>query len=175
MQTVSEVALGKQAVPATENSTDPIKARKVGAEVVRSANLPSQFFHGSSWETVRASCRAGSRMSRSNHAALTADDRERLASQCEQILEKLKEAGAHGVPNYELFPVAHALNARVSDLRKRGFEIKCEREEGGVWRYWLISKGSVQLDWYEQQTGKPRKSFATANDELPLFRGGNAA
>lgn len=64
-------------------------------------------------------------------------DLNRARGQAERILVKLKEAGDLGCLNSELFPIAHALNSRINDLRQQGHEIEAKREDFGLWRYWL--------------------------------------
>jgi hypothetical protein len=62
-------------------------------------------------------------------------------TQAGRILKQLKEAGSKGVPNYNL-----GYRGRISDLRKDGHNIHCERQvinglPTGVWIYYLDDKG----------------------------------
>ena len=65
-------------------------------------------------------------------------------SQTDTILKLLRKAGNKGVPNYD-FPKHHILkySSRITDLRKQGFNIYCERvllrngRWSGVYRYYL--------------------------------------
>lgn len=69
------------------------------------------------------------------------EDLARAHDQNSRILAKLREAGSRGVTNSELWALgAHAAHSRISDLRKRGHKITCEREGQGVWRYRLVSE-----------------------------------
>lgn len=46
MQSVQEAATENQAAPPTENTIEVQLERKIGIEVVQSADLPSAFFRG---------------------------------------------------------------------------------------------------------------------------------
>jgi hypothetical protein len=46
MRILQDVAVENQAAPSDENSVEILSARKVGAEIVRSVALASEFFHG---------------------------------------------------------------------------------------------------------------------------------
>lgn len=63
------------------------------------------------------------------------DDVPRLSGQCAELLEMLR---AGPVTNGEM--VARGMmkyTSRISDLRKHGHRITCERRPGGVSVYWL--------------------------------------
>lgn len=91
-------------------------------------------------------------------------DRARLAGQENKILELLTEAGSRGCTNSELWSVCHAVNSRVSDLRRAGHDIEARPEGGGVWRYRLIATPqSGELSRFEQQR---RNEFQR---DFPLF------
>lgn len=66
-------------------------------------------------------------------------DRRRADGQCERILGLLVSAGDLGCTNRELWAVCHAVNSRVSDLRRRGHEIIAKAEGGGIYRYRLVA------------------------------------
>ena len=63
------------------------------------------------------------------------EDVPRLSAQCETILARLRIGTA---TNYELAAIALKYTSRVSDLRKAGHDIRCERLGGGVTRYELF-------------------------------------
>jgi hypothetical protein len=91
-------------------------------------------------------------------------DRARAAAQADKILGMLVDAGDRGCTNSQLWTVAHAVNSRISDLRKRcGHKIESVAEGGGVWRYRLIPP---QLNGVSDWQDRPR----TAG--LPLFDAG---
>jgi hypothetical protein len=64
-------------------------------------------------------------------------DRKRADGQSEKILAMLAAAGSHGCTNHQLWTVCHAVNSRVSDLRKQGHRITAWPEGHGIWRYRL--------------------------------------
>jgi hypothetical protein len=64
-------------------------------------------------------------------------DRKRADGQSEKILAMLSAAGEHGCTNHQLWTVCHAVNSRVSDLRKQGHRITAWPEGHGIWRYRL--------------------------------------
>src|SRR5579862_6036295 len=70
-------------------------------------------------------------------------DRARTDAQSGKILEMLIAAGAKGCTNSQLWDVCHAVNSRISDLRKRGHKIDAAAEGGGIWRYRLAAGSSV--------------------------------
>ena len=70
----------------------------------------------------------------------TAADHCRADGQAERILGLLVAAGAAGVTNHDLWAVCHAVNSRISDLRRRGHDIVCTPEGGGRYRYVLRQK-----------------------------------
>lgn len=73
-------------------------------------------------------------------------------SQETKILQMLRKAGQHGIPNYR-FPEARILrySARIGDLRKEGWNIIAERQRlsngrtSNVWRYILIEERKPNL------------------------------
>jgi hypothetical protein len=91
---------------------------------------------------------------------------ERTRGQEDEILELLRKAGQHGCTNAELWTVCHAVNSRISDLRRRGHHIEALCEGRGVWRYRLIEPVPPQPD--PQKAGK---SPANPGVTLPLFAG----
>ncbi len=72
-----------------------------------------------------------------HHQRRTAADHRRANGQCERILGLLVAAGDRGCSNAELWSVAHAVNSRIADLRRRGHDIVCTPEGGGRYRYVL--------------------------------------
>ncbi len=67
---------------------------------------------------------------------------ERIPTQIERIIDLLKDAGAEGVTNTELSQISLKYDARISDLRRKGFVIDVISEGGGVYRYFLIKTPS---------------------------------
>jgi hypothetical protein len=92
-----------------------------------------------------------------------AQDIERARGQEDQILSMLREAGNRGCTNSQLWAICHAVNSRISDLRKRGHKIDATAEGGGVWRYRLITP---QLNRVSDWQDRPRTTG------LPLFDAG---
>lgn len=90
----------------------------------------------------------------------------RARGQEDQILCMLIAAGPAGCVNSQLWAVCHAVNSRISDLRKRGHKITAESEGGGVWRYRLIHPPKVAS---EPASDYARRPQATEREFLPLF------
>jgi hypothetical protein len=85
-------------------------------------------------------------------------DHKRARAQADEILSMLTVAGELGCANSELWSVCHAVNSRISDLRKRGHKITAESEGGGTWRYRLIPpEPKCPSDWQDRPvtTGLP--------------------
>jgi hypothetical protein len=93
-------------------------------------------------------------------------DVERLRGQQDQILSMLIAAGPAGCVNSQLWAVCHAVNSRISDLRKRGHKITAESEGRGKWRYRLITPPAVA---YVPASDYARRPQATESECLPLF------
>jgi hypothetical protein len=91
--------------------------------------------------------------------------RQRADAHSGKILAMLAAAGNHGCTNSQLWAVCHAVNSRISDLRRRGYKITAESEGGGVWRYRLISSPAFRPSPFEQLR---RREEAEA---MPLFAG----
>jgi len=82
------------------------------------------------------------------------DDREeqkRLDGHAAEILEMLVAAGERGVLNLDLWTVCHAVNSRVADLRKSGYDIRTQREGSGIFRYRLIPTQAKELSEFEKR------------------------
>jgi hypothetical protein len=76
----------------------------------------------------------------SHQAAADLVNSGRLSRQCEIILHRLQQGPA---TSSELAALSIKYTGRISDLRKRGFNIQCERGgsgECGEWMYFLYSK-----------------------------------
>ena len=81
-----------------------------------------------------------SHATRNRSSRRESQDFARANDQNSRILAKLREAGPRGVTNAEMWQLgAHAAHSRISDLRKRGHKVTCEREAPGIWRYRLIT------------------------------------
>jgi hypothetical protein len=95
-------------------------------------------------------------------------DVDRARGQEDQILSMLIAAGPVGCANSQLWAVCHAVNSRISDLRKRGHNITAEPEGRGVWRYWLINAPKTTPQPTADYARPPR---SVERDRLPLFDG----
>ena len=62
-------------------------------------------------------------------SAVTTADAKRFSRQCAAILARLEHGPAS---NVELAAISIKYTGRISDLRKRGVRILCDRGEGGV-------------------------------------------
>ena len=93
------------------------------------------------------------------------EERKRSDAHSDTILAMLTAAGARGCTNSQLWTVCHAVNSRISDLRRRGHQITAECEGGGVWRYRLTSPAAQPSAFEERR----RREDAEA---MPLFAGG---
>ena len=62
-------------------------------------------------------------------------DKPRLRGQNAAILERLRAGPA---TNDELAKMSRKYTSRVSDLRKAGYEVECERLGGGLTQYTLV-------------------------------------
>lgn len=99
----------------------------------------------------------------SSHVERDLADRSRADAQDEKMLAMLIAAGYVGCTNLELWTVGHAANSRISDLRRRGYEIVAKREGAGVWRYALIPPATHQPSRSEQRRREELER------EAPLF------
>lgn len=95
-------------------------------------------------------------------------ERKRADAHADKILGMLTAAGNLGCTNSQLWTVCHALNSRISDLRRRGHEISAESEGGGVWRYRLTSPTPRELSDFERRRQREEA------DAMPLFARGAA-
>lgn len=68
---------------------------------------------------------------------VTVVDGRRLGQQCAKILSLLRDGPQ---TNFCLSSVALKYTSRISDLRLLGYLIECERLEGGLMRYHLVSE-----------------------------------
>jgi hypothetical protein len=66
----------------------------------------------------------------------------RIPSQTEKIINLLRNAGADGVTNIELAEVSLKYDARISELRRKGFIIETIYISSGVYKYVLIKMPS---------------------------------
>ena len=87
-------------------------------------------------------------------------------SQCDQILQLLRERGAAGITNVELNAICFRYGARLWELRREGHSIRTENRGSGVFAFVL-----------DAQPAKPSKSdyMRRAHEEaaqaMPLFAG----
>lgn len=92
------------------------------------------------------------------------DERKRSDAHSDQILAMLIAAGHTGCTNAQLWTVCHAVNSRVSDLRRCGNVIEAKSEGGGVFRYRLVST-APRPSAFQQRRRKEH------DREMPLFAG----
>lgn len=62
---------------------------------------------------------------------------ERIPTQTEKIINLLKEAGKDGVTNFALAKICLKYDARISELRRKGYEIETVYEGKTVYKYVL--------------------------------------
>lgn len=72
-----------------------------------------------------------------NASTLTAQDRQRLSSQCAMILARLERGHAS---NAELASISLKYTGRISELRAAGYCIECQRAENGLRMYALVPR-----------------------------------
>jgi hypothetical protein len=112
-----------------------------------------------------------------------------VSKQADRILAILSARAGSWVPLPEIMACAAQYNARIFELRRRGFTIenRTEKFETGVRHSWFRLMNSAAScaglgpkpaysapvsnldDWYESITGKLRRDESTSADELPLF------
>lgn len=62
---------------------------------------------------------------------------KRIPSQMEKIINVLREAGEEGVTNVTLCAISFKYDARLSELRRKGYEIETFYEGKSIFRYVL--------------------------------------
>ena len=87
---------------------------------------------------------------------------ERIPSQLEKIVQKLKEAAPDGVTNADLNKICFKYDSRISDLRRKGYVIKTERIGKGVYKYYLIKTPSQDYIFQNAQD----EMLLAVNDNL---------
>lgn len=70
--------------------------------------------------------------------------RKRIPTQLEKIVNFLKDVGEDGATNKELSQICLQYDARVSDLRRKGFEIDVQSFGKGLYKYFLIKTPSQE-------------------------------
>ena len=70
--------------------------------------------------------------------------KERIPSQLEKILNRLKEAGEEGVTNSELSRISLQYSARLMELRLKGYVIETIPLKNGVYKY-ILRKMSSEI------------------------------
>jgi hypothetical protein len=78
-------------------------------------------------------------------------------SQCDRVLDVLRDGRWHRMEEIHARAGFMRLNSRVSELRARGLDIRCDRA-GGVYKYRLV-------DGLEE--GAPSRSVASSSSPLP--------
>lgn len=79
---------------------------------------------------------------------------QRIPSQIEKILKMLKDAGEDGVTNIELATVSFKYDARISELRMKGYEIETQYVGKSIYKY-ILKK--IPSNYYD---------FSSATDEI---------
>jgi hypothetical protein len=92
-------------------------------------------------------------------------DRTRAHAQASTILEMLATGGAQGFTNSQLWAVCHAVNSRISDLRKRGHKIQATAGGGGIWLYRLVVDSDTASRRGQFEPSRQRE----LEGEAPLF------
>lgn len=72
-------------------------------------------------------------------------------NQRNRILALLRERGAAGVSNLELYRVCLRPPSRICELRKLGYEIRTDREAESRFRFTLIREPERPKTWAEQE------------------------
>ena len=90
-----------------------------------------------------------------------------MRTQASRILSILQLAGERGVPNWKLAEVGLQYNARIFDLRKKGYDIRkrrlyAEDEATEVYYYYLAEKPADRLE-------KPQKPVDDAELEQAML------
>lgn len=70
--------------------------------------------------------------------------KERIPSQLEKILNRLKKAGEEGVTNSELSRISLQYSARLMELRLKGYVIETIPLKNGVYKY-ILRKMSSEI------------------------------
>lgn len=73
---------------------------------------------------------------------LDKEERKRLLTQRQKIVEALRNAGDEGMTNAELNKIGLRFGGSLGELYKLGYKIRKEKEHGGTWRYFFISEPS---------------------------------
>lgn len=68
----------------------------------------------------------------------------RIPTQLDKIVHLLREAGESGATNKQLNQICLQYDARVSDLRRKGFVINVESLGKGLYKYFLIKTPSEE-------------------------------
>lgn len=84
----------------------------------------------------------------------------RAVNQRSHILQLLREAGASGVVNTELYRVCFRPPSRICELRQQGYSIRTIRESESRFRFVLL-----------QEPDQPRPLREPRPPQMPLFRG----
>lgn len=75
---------------------------------------------------------------------LSTEDRKRLKTQREKILQALKEAGEEGMTNLDLSRISLRYGGHLGDLYRKGYKIEKIKLDGGLFRYFFISEPSKE-------------------------------
>ena len=73
---------------------------------------------------------------------LSNEDKKRLRTQQEKILQDLINAGEDGLTNSDLSKTSLRYGGHLGNLYKKGYKIRKQKLDGGLFRYFFISKPS---------------------------------
>ena len=82
---------------------------------------------------------------------------KRIPSQIEKIINLLKESGEEGATNIALCAISFKYDARLSELRRKGYEIETLYDGKGIFRYVL------------KKIPADNKFYMNATDEILLW------
>ena len=82
---------------------------------------------------------------------------KRIPSQIEKIINLLKESGEEGATNIALCAISFKYDARLSELRRKGYEIETLYDGKGIFRYVL------------KKIPADNKFYMNATDEILLL------
>lgn len=72
--------------------------------------------------------------------------KKRAKSQCDKILDKLRDAGCEGITNVDMSSITLNHTARMAEMRKRGYKFEVTDDGYGVFTYKLISEPQIKME-----------------------------
>lgn len=95
---------------------------------------------------------------------------KRIPSQAEKIIILLKEAGEDGVTNIELSKISLKYDARISELRQKGYEIETAHDKDGIYKYKLKRIPSQDARFYSALDQLTLKILNEYNGKITAFQ-----